>query len=334
MGEVSRVIRFIGFVGTMSIALLLVIGPANAAESEEPKEPAAAVVNGERIPMSALDSKIQTVLRWNPELGSEDSIEELRKMRKDILNDMINEELVIQEGRKAGFKPQDIEISTELAKIKQRFPSDELFQQALKQQKLTEKKLHDIIERGLIGKKVLNIKVDPTAKPTTDEDIAAFYEENKKQFVKPEEVKASHILIKVEPTAEEQEKANAKSELQAVLDKAKAGADFAELAKEHSQGPSGPGGGDLGHFGRGSMVKPFEDAVFSLEKGQISDIVETRFGYHIIMVVDKKPETIMKLEDVSEDIRKNLHAKAVEIALRKWLEPVKKKATIKMMIKG
>ena len=326
-------IRFIGFAGIVSIAILLVIGSANAAESEEPKEPAAAVVNGERIPMSAVESKVQVAIRWDPELRSKENIETLRKMRKDILNDLINKELVIQEGRKAGLKPHDIEISTELAKIKQRFPSEDSFQQKLKQDKLTEEKLNKIIERALIGKKVIDIKIEPTVKPTTDEDIAAFYEENKKQFARPEEVKASHILIKVESTAEEQEKANARSEMQAVLDKAKAGADFAELAKEYSQGPSGPQGGDLGYFGRGSMVKPFEDAAFSLEKGQISDIVETRFGYHIIMVVDKKPEDFLKLEDISEDIRKDLHAKAVDTALRKWLEPVRKEATIKIMIK-
>lgn len=330
MGEVGRVIRFIGFAGIVSIAILLVMGSANAVEPEEPKEPAAAIVNGERILMSAVDSKIQAAVRWNPGLGSD--IESLRKMRKDILNDLINEELVIQEGRKAGLKPYEIEISTELEKIKQRFPSEDSFQKKLKQDKLTEEKLNKIIERALIGKKVIDIKIEPTAKPVTDEDIVAFYEENKKQFAKQEEVKASHILIKVEPTAEEQEKADARSELQAVLDKAKAGADFAELAKEYSQGPSGPGGGDLGYFGRGSMVKPFEDAAFSLEKGQISDIVETRFGYHIIMVVDKKPEDFLKLEDVSEDIRKNLHTRAVDTALQKWLEPVRKEAAIKIMI--
>jgi len=332
MDEVNRMTRSIRFVSAMSIAILLVIGSINAAEPEEPKEPAAAIVNGERIPMSALESKVQAAIRAYPGLRSKENIEALREMRKEILSDLISEELVIQEGIKAGLKPRDIEMSTELAKIRQRFPSDEAFQKTLKQENLTEKELHNIIERALIGKKVIDIKIDPTVKPTTDEEIAAFYEENKKQFVKPGEVKASHILIKVEPTAEEQEKANARSEMQAVLDKAKAGADFAELAKEFSQGPSGPGGGDLGYFGRGSMVKPFEDAAFGMEKGQISDIVETRFGYHIIMVMDKKPESPIKLEDVSENIRKELRARAVDAALRKWLEPVRKKATIKMMI--
>ena len=94
-------IRCIGFISIIFVATLLVIGSANAAESEEPKEPAAAIVNGEPIPMSALESRVQTAMQWNPELRSDGNIEAIRKMRRDLLNDLIDEELVIQEGIKA-----------------------------------------------------------------------------------------------------------------------------------------------------------------------------------------------------------------------------------------
>jgi peptidyl-prolyl cis-trans isomerase C len=319
---------------SLIFVVLLVMGSVKAEESEEPQEPAAAVVNGKRILMTSLTSRVQAVVRDNPELRARENIEELRKMRKDILNELIDEELIIQEGIEIGLKPREIEISTELSKIKQRFPDEGTFQQVLKQQKLTEEKLNQIIERALIGKKMLDIKIKPTAKPVTDEDIAAFYEENKEQFVREEEMKASHILLKVEQDADEQEKTSAKSEMQAILEKARSGEDFAELAKEHSQCPSAPQGGDLGYFPRGMMVKPFEEAAFSLEKGQVSDIVETQFGYHIILGVDKKTAGPMKLEEVSEDIRKILDEKEVNAALKKWLEPVRKKATIEILFKG
>ncbi|MFC1713216.1 peptidylprolyl isomerase [Candidatus Poribacteria bacterium] len=327
-------IRCIRFTGLIFIITLLVIGSANVLESEEPKEPAAAVVNGKRILMSSLDGRVQGAIGQNPELREKENIAELRKMRRDILSELIDQELVIQEGEKAGLKPRDIEIDTELAKIKQQFPSEESFQQLLKQRKLTAEKLHKIIERALIGKKVLDVKVKPTAKPVTDEDISAFYAENKKQFVKQEQVKASHILIKVAPDADDQAKSDAKSEIQAILEKARGGEDFAELAKEYSQGPSAPSGGDLGYFTRGRMVKPFEDAAFSLEMGQISEVVETQFGYHIILNVDRKPEIQIALEEVSEGIRKGLDDKEVDIALKKWLEPVREKATIEILFKG
>ena len=254
----NRMIRRISIV---LAATLLVIGSANAVESEKPKEPepAAAVVNGKRIARSVLEAQVQAAIRWNPALRAEGNMAALRKARMDILNNLIDEELVLQEGRKAGLEPRDIEIDTEFAKVRQRFPSEDSFQQILKQEKLTEEKLRKVIERALIAKKVLDTKIKPTAKPVTDEDIAGFYEENKKQFVERETVKASHILIKVAPDADDQEKASAKSEIQAILGKARGGEDFAELAKQYSQGPSAPQGGDLGYFARGEMENRDKD---------------------------------------------------------------------------
>ncbi len=334
MDEANRIIKCIRLTGLIFIITLLIIGSANAGESEKPEVPSAAIVNGRRILMSSLDGRVQDAIGQDPELRSRENIAKLRKMRRDILSELIDQELVIQEGEKAGLKPRDIEIDTELAKIKQRFPSEDAFKQLLKQQKLTEEKLHEIIERALIGKKVLDIRIKPTAKPVTDEDISAFYAENKKYFIKPEEVKVSHILIKVAPGADEQAKSGAKSGIQAILEKTRGGEDFAELAKEYSQGPSAPNGGDLGYFTRGRMVKPFEDAAFSLDVGRISEVVETQFGYHIILSVDRKPETLLALEEVSEGIRKDLYDKEVDIALKKWLEPVREKATIEILFKG
>ena len=324
------------YISVILAAVLLVIGSASAVETEEPKEPApaAAVVNGKRILMSSLNARVQDAMRQNPELRAGENLAELRKMRKDILSELIDHELVIQEGIEAGLIPRDIEINTELAKIKQQFPSEDSFQQFLKQQEITNEKLHSIIERALIGKKVLDIKIKPTAKSVADEDISAFYEENKKRFVEQESVKASHILIKVASGDDDQVKADAKSEIQTILEKARGGEDFAELAREYSQGPSAPRGGDLGYFARGEMVKPFEDAAFSLEKGQISEVVETQFGYHIILSVDRKPETQLRLEEISEEIRSILNEKEVDTALKKWLVPVREKATIEILFKG
>lgn len=148
------------------------------------------------------------------------------------------------------------------------------------------------------------------------------------------EAKASHILIKVSPDASDQEKADAKTKMQAILKEARGEADFAELAKKHSQRPSASQGGDLGYFTRGQMVKPFEEAAFGLQPGQISEIVETRFGYHIILVQDKKPKRQLKFEEVSGEIEKALEDEQFDIALQKWLKPLREKATINILLKG
>ena len=324
-------IRYIRCVSVAFAMALLVMSVVYAAESEESQEPTAAVVNGVRIPMSDLDKEIQAAIRQNPQLRSGDDIAALRKLRKDAFSDLIDKELIIQEGRKAGFQARDIELDTELAKIKERFPSEDEFYAALTKEKLTEKKLREIIEKALIRKKVLDNRIKPTVKPVSEEEIAEFYQKNKERF---EEVKVSHILLKVSPDADDKAKADVRSRMQAIYEEAKGGADFAELAKERSEGPSALSGGDLGFFRRGQMVKSFEDAAFALKEGQISEIVETQFGYHIILAVDKKPKTQADFDKINEAIRSILYEKAMVAALKKWLEPVRKKATIEILFKG
>lgn len=311
------------------IIMLLVGSFLYAAEREEP---AAAVVNSERIPMSDLDREMQAAMRGDPELRSKENIAALREKRREALDYLINQELIVQEGKKASLEPQEEEVGAELAMVKQRFPSQSAFEQVLKQQKLTEEGLSKLIRRGLTVKKVLAEKIKPTAKPVTDKDVADFYEANKEELVEPEKVSARHILIKVSSDASDQEKASAKNEIQAILDEARGGADFAELAKKHSQCPSAAQGGELGYFTRGQMVKPFEEAAFALEPGQISEIVETQFGYHIILVNDKRPKRQLGLEEVSEQIKEELSDKELNIALEKWLKPVREKATINILL--
>jgi len=323
--------RYIGCFTVVCALTSLMAGLVFAEEQEKPKEPAAAIVNGERIPMSALDKEMQVVMARNPELRSKENITALREARKEALDYLVNQELIVQEGKKAELVPKDAEVDAELAKIKQRFPTEDAFTQVLKQQGLTEKVLRGLIERGMIAKKVLDIKIKPTAKSVTDEDIAGYYEEHKEEFVEPEKASARHILLKLSPDSSDEEKAEAKEKLQGILKEAKGGADFAELAKQYSECPSAPQGGDLGYFGRGQMVKPFEDVVFSSEPNQISDIVETQFGYHIILVEDRKQEKPLALENVSGWIKDMLEDKESSIALEKWLKPVREKATIKII---
>jgi len=134
-------------------------------------------------------------------------------------------------------------------------------------------------------------------------DVERYYQQNTQQYSTPEQVRASHILFKTEGKDE----AAVKTEAEAVLKEAKSGADFAELAKKHSEDEaSAKNGGDLDYFSRGRMVKEFEDVAFSLPPGQISDLVKSQFGFHIIKVVDKKAATTRPLEEVRQQIADQL----------------------------
>ncbi|RMG57917.1 MAG: hypothetical protein D6713_08725 [Deltaproteobacteria bacterium] len=150
----------------------------------------------------------------------------------------------------------------------------------------------------------------------TDKDAKAAYNEHPEMFEQGTKVRARHILVDSEKTANE------------VYDRLKKGEDFAKLAKEYSKDPTKDRGGDLGFFGRGVMVPPFENAAFALKVGEISKPVKTRFGYHIIQVTERKAGKKVPFKDVKEQLKDYLQSKKVNEAIMKYIEELKKKAKI------
>jgi len=145
-----------------------------------------------------------------------------------------------------------------------------------------------------------------------DAQIGEYYKTNSQMFTQPEQRKAAHILFKASESDSEEIHEKQLAQANLILAKAKEGADFAGLAKEYSEGPSKDNGGDLGYFSKGQMVPTFDNAVFSLQKGGISDVVKTQFGYHIILVEDIKEASTPSLEDSKELIIANLQKKESE----------------------
>jgi peptidyl-prolyl cis-trans isomerase C len=141
----------------------------------------------------------------------------------------------------------------------------------------------------------------------SDEELKTYYDSHTSEFKTPEMIKARHILVKVENTASEDEKKKAKEKAEMYLKKIKDGEDFAKLASEVSDDTGSKAkGGDLGFFQKGRMVKPFEDAAFSLKPGEVSGVVETQFGFHILKVEDRKDSTIESFDAVKERLRQKL----------------------------
>ena len=141
-----------------------------------------------------------------------------------------------------------------------------------------------------------------------EEDIQDYYESNLEKFKNPQTVQARHILIKVDQNAEPEEVESARQRAEDVLKLAREGQDFAALARQYSEGPTKNKGGDLGTFRREAMVKPFADKAFSMEAGDISDPVRTRFGWHIIKVENVNPAKTLSLAEARADIEKTLIA--------------------------
>lgn len=141
----------------------------------------------------------------------------------------------------------------------------------------------------------------------TEEDIEYYYQDNREaEFYSPNQVRASHILLKTNTQMSEEEKEEVRMRAEDLLAEARGGTDFAALAEEKSEDSSASQGGDLGFFGEGAMVKPFSDAAFALEQGEISEVVESPFGFHIILLNEKKAAGYQPLEEVRERIERNL----------------------------
>ncbi|MGH8806379.1 MAG: SurA N-terminal domain-containing protein [Noviherbaspirillum sp.] len=162
---------------------------------------------------------------------------------------------------------------------------------------------------------VLNSDAVAAQISVSDADIKSYYEQNAKRYTEEEQRRASHILITADKNASDANKAAAKEKAEKLLAQMRKNpADFAKLAKENSQDPgSAERGGDLDYFGKGMMVKPFEDAAYKLKQGEISDVVQSDFGYHIIQLTGIKPATTKSMDEVkgqiAAEIKKQLAAK-------------------------
>jgi peptidyl-prolyl cis-trans isomerase C len=311
---------------TTILVLVLFFLPAMATD-KKPSDEKVAVVNGVVIARIQFDKELKVHLERVSRQGGQIADDQMEELRKDILEGLIEREVLYQESQKAGIKITDQKVDDQVAAIKKRFPNEDEFKKALATMDLTEEEVREQIQHGLAIRELIDQKVTNKV-VITDEETKAYYDANPQLFTEPEEVKASHILIKVDPTADDAAKAAARKKIEDLQQKLKAGGDFAELAKEYSEGPSAPKGGDLDYFRRGQMVKPFEDVAYSMKIDEVSDLVETRFGYHLIKVYDKKPEQTLAYADVKDKIAQRLKQEKVEKDATLYVEDLKKGAKI------
>jgi peptidyl-prolyl cis-trans isomerase C len=311
---------------------ILIFLPAMA-EEKKPAEADTkiAVINGVVIFRTQFDKELAIHLDRVSRQGQQVNDAQLADLKKEVLEGLIERELLYQQSQKAGVKITDQAIDEQLAAIKKRFPGEEDYKNALNAMKLTEDEVKMQIARGLAIRELINQEIMNKI-TISDDESKAFYDANPQFFKQPEQVKASHILIKVEADATDAQKAEARKKIAEVQQKIKSGGDFAELAKEYSEGPSNVRGGDLGYFSRGQMVKPFEDAAFALQIDEVSDVVETRFGYHLIKVYDKKPEQIVAYADVKEKLGQRMKQEKAEKEAGQYIEKLKKDAIIEKFL--
>lgn len=230
----------------------------------------------------------------------------------EAVDALIDEKIVELEIKKEKITVSDDEIDKEVESFKEEAGGEEAFHAALENNNITEDDFKEDVIQYLSIRKLMEPLVE-----VTDEEVKEYFEENKEMFDEQEQVDARHILVEEEDLANE------------LYEKLKDGADFAELAQEHSTDGSAAAGGDLGFFPRGKMVPEFEEKAFSLEVGKISEPVKSEFGYHIIETLDKKEEKAAVLEDHAEEIKEKLFETKMQTEYVTWLEEKRESYDIK-----
>jgi peptidyl-prolyl cis-trans isomerase C len=287
-----------------------------------------AKVNGTPITQQELDRATKFMLAQN-RTKKELTAEERKKADSAVLNQLISAELLYQAGKKLDIPDVESRVAAQMKQGKSKFPSTEVYEKALKESGLTEKNLEEFARKEIYINNLIEKEI--ASKITiSDADAKKFYDENIDKFKQPETVQASHILIGVDPKASADEKKKAKEKAEALLKRAKAGEDFATLAKDNSTCPSAPQGGNLGYFSKGQMVPAFETVAFSLKPGEISDVVETQFGFHIIKVIDKKPAGTVPFSDAKKEIINYLKIQKIQQGINEYVENLRKNGKIEI----
>jgi peptidyl-prolyl cis-trans isomerase C len=314
-------------------------GPRSA--GTQPSAPAAGAgriavtVNGVDIAESDVEAQIKPQLEKMAAQLPPAFIEQYKKqLRQQVLEKMIVERLLDEKVKAAKIAATEEEVIDQLEKMAsaQKPPlSLEDFKALVKAYGQSFDEVKQQIQRGLGYQKLMEAQWTGRINVTED-DAKKYYSENTKQFEMPEQVRASHILIKPDTTDPNTDpndaKEKAKTKAGDLLKQVKGGVDFAELARANSSCPSSKQGGDLNFFGRGQMAPAFEKAAFELKVGQVSDIVETRFGYHIIKITDHKDPNVIAFEQAKGDIENVLTQQKQGELAKEYIESLKAEANI------
>jgi len=311
---------------------LVLMASGIRAQGLKPQSDPVAVVNGSSISLETYTRELALVRDRALREGKPIGAAELSKIREIVLAHIIGRELLYQESRKMGIRVDTGDVNARIASLKRDPDAGTAYQRALSEMDLTEEAVMVQIRRAMALQRLIDHQIVPKV-TVTEREIRAFYEENPQYLVKPVSIRASHILVEVVPSADEAQWADVLRVISRVQERLAAGEDFALLARSFSEDPTAEKGGDLGYFGRGEMVKSFEDAAFVLNPGEVSDIVQTRFGYHLIKVWDRRPASVYDYEEIRDVIARELNRRRVEAEVTLYVKRLEANADVKRFLR-
>lgn len=282
-----------------------------------------AIVNGVEISGEAVQFELDRLVRFYMSHGmTMDEVKKnLPKLEEKALDQAIGAKLLLDRSEELDIPLSAADVDAEVSRVVTQVGGPENYKKALDAQGITEVAFRKELEKGAKVNKLVEQACSGVADPTEDE-VAKFYEAHKAEFVVPHQVLCQHILVKGSNDA-------ALDKIKEIRERIVSGkSDFAAEAKEHSDCPSGQEGGSLGWFGRGMMVPEFDKAAFEMKKGEVSGVVSTQFGYHIIYKADEKGGGEQTLVDVHDQIKDLLRHEARGRAMDAFVAELKANAKI------
>jgi peptidyl-prolyl cis-trans isomerase C len=313
---------------TLAVAVVAISAPAQEPPATSPGvNPKVLTVNGQPAFAAEISLMMQNIKGYLSSQGREASEEEVVQVATQRI---VEQKLLAQEALRFGVKPDEQRIAQMMDITARQAGGRDQLEATLAKGGTNSSQLEQMFREMELGRAFIAQQVQPTIE-VSDQEITNFYNEHPSDFARGEQVRARHILAKATPDADEQTRALARGKAEQAHQRAVAGEDFAALATELSEDGSAPSGGDLGFFEKGRMVPAFADAAFALQPGQISPVVETQFGYHVIKVEERRPAGTVPLDEAKAPIRRVLVNEKTNVAVAQLVQSLGRNADIQFL---
>ena len=290
-----------------------------------------ATVNGVEISRSKMQAQVNhTINQRGMGSGGITQPGTYKSIQEEVLEQLIVQELLWQEAQQREFVVSAADVEQQLQKMKSGFDSEMAFLFKIKEGGFTEATYREDIRQQRSAQRMLHEGIVPEIE-ISDDDVKQFYDENIDRLSSQEQVRARHILI-VPKSDDDEDERLVREKLASVQKALQGGTSFALVAMENSEGSSATGGGDLGFFARGQMVPAFEVAAFALQPGEISEVVKTQFGYHIIKIEERREAQTVPVEEAADKIKDYLRQQRLQSEVETLLTELREEGEVKIYL--
>jgi peptidyl-prolyl cis-trans isomerase C len=300
----------------------------------KPLDPATilARVNGREIPARELEQTVRIYLEANaPDPGAVPP-EQLRAIRKQMLDSLISSEVLYQASEGAGIRVAEKDVEEQMASLRGRFASEQEFLEYVAKERMNVDEMKGRIRKNLATTHLVEKEVEAKLPKVTEREIAEYFEKNRDRMRREETAHVYEIVVRVDPRGGADAKATARRKIESILKELQAGKDFSDLARRHSETPSASRGGDIGTVTRTGTLPALANAAFALKSGEFSDVVESPLGYHLLKVTEKRAAGDIRLEEARPQIENVLRQQKEREAFQAYVARLRAGAKVEILV--